>query len=159
MEKALIDHFEQGGERLAAAIRGLSREEMLKRPPAEASIGLWSIQEIIIHLQDSDSIAIDRMQRVIAEELPLLIGYNETLAAKNLFYDDQSAEDAVTILGLKRKQVSKVLRKLAPEAFNRAGIHNERGKMTLADFVIGYDKHLDYHIGFIQKKRIWLGKI
>src|SRR5437870_4949787 len=106
MDRAVIDHFEQGGQRLAASIRGLSREEMLKKPPADADIGLWSIQEIVIHLQDSDSIAIDRMQRVIAEELPLLIGYNEALAAKNLFYNDQSAEDAIKILELKRKQLA-----------------------------------------------------
>jgi hypothetical protein len=40
--------------------------------------GTWSIQQIVLHMMDSDLIASDRMKRVIAEDRPTLIGYNET---------------------------------------------------------------------------------
>ncbi len=57
MDSALIDEYERGGQLLAKSIAGLSREELTSHPIP----GKWSIQEVVIHMQDSDSIAIDRM--------------------------------------------------------------------------------------------------
>ena len=59
----LIEQFERGGEKLAMAIRGLSREDLTCFPIP----GKWSIQQVVIHLMDSDLIACDRMKRTIAE--------------------------------------------------------------------------------------------
>jgi uncharacterized damage-inducible protein DinB len=69
----LIDAFERGGERLSAATAGLSGEQRQARPVP----GTWSIHEIVVHMADSDAIGIDRMKRIIAEDLPLLIGYTK----------------------------------------------------------------------------------
>src|SRR5688572_11152340 len=94
--KSLIDQFEAGGQRVKDAIKGLSREELTAFPVP----GMWSIQQIVIHLQDSELVAIDRMKRIIAEEKPLLVGFDENKFTKNLFYDDQSVEDAAETLVL-----------------------------------------------------------
>ena len=56
MDRKIIDQYEQGGEKIGLAIRGLSREDLLLKPPADAPAGLgrWSIQQIVIHLTDAD---------------------------------------------------------------------------------------------------------
>jgi hypothetical protein len=154
----LVEHYARGGEQLSLSIRGLDREDMLVRPPADANVGLWSIQQVVIHLQDSDLIAADRMKRVIAEENPSLIGYDESKFASKLFYDEQDAKDAVMLLDLNRRQFARVLRKLPDSAFDRAGQHNERGRETLGHLLKDYHEHLERHIGFIHKKRAWMGK-
>ncbi len=41
---------------------------------------------------DSDLILADRMKRVIAEEHPTLIGFDESLFAQRLFYQQQNLE-------------------------------------------------------------------
>lgn len=146
---ASIDEFERAGQKLRDAIKGLSREQLLAHPVP----GTWSIQEIVIHLQDSDGIGVDRMKRIAAEPLPLLIGYNETLFAQNLAYDDQSIEDAVTIFELTRKQFVRVLRKLPADAFSRVGIHNEVGKVPLNIQLKKYNDHFEHHLKFIVQKR------
>src|SRR5437870_1911416 len=106
---ALIDQFEAGGSKLKAAVAGLTREELLAFPVP----GMWSIQQIAIHMQDSDAVAIDRMKRIIAEEKPpLLIGFDENKFVSNLSYEEQSAADAVELLDLSRKQFVKVLRRV-----------------------------------------------
>ena len=124
MERSLlIEHFEGGGERLALSIRGLTREDLLCVPPADANVGRWSIQQVVIHCMDSDLVSIDRLKRMIAEDNPALIGYDENKFAANLFYNEQPADDAVKVVDLARKTFAKVLRKLPPAAFQRAGTH------------------------------------
>ena len=154
IDSSLIDRFERGGEELRRAVAGLSRDDLLAFPVP----GTWSIQQIVIHLMDSELIGIDRMKRVIAEDNPLLIGYDETRFSQSLFYADQSADVAVTLVDLSRREFAKVLRKLPPAAFDRAGIHNEVGRVTLGEFVKKYVHHMDHHLKFIRDKRAKLGK-
>src|SRR5215208_6909114 len=138
MSADLIEQFERGGEKLALAIRGLTREDLTCFPIE----GKWSIQQVVIHLMDSDLIACDRMKRTIAEDKPTLIGYDESKFVAKLAYDEQLAEDAVTILDLNRKQFAKVLRTLPTSAWDRVGLHNERGPTTLRAQLEYYTKHL-----------------
>ncbi len=159
-DRSIIDEYERGGELLAAAVRGLSPQDLTWRPPADspAEVGKWSIHEVVIHLMDSDAIAVHRMKRVIAEENPLLIGYDENKFIASLFYDEQSADAATTIFDLGRRELAKVLRRLPDPAYDRTGVHNERGKLTLAQLVNDYVRHLDNHLTFIRAKRTKLGK-
>lgn len=152
--KTLIDRFEAGGQKVKETIAGLSREDLLAFPVP----GMWSIQQVVIHLQDSELVAIDRMKRIIAEEKPLLIGYDENEFVKNLFYDDQSVEDAAETVDRARRQMARILRKLPESAFARFGIHNERGKVTLGEQLELYTNHLERHLKFAQEKRAKLGK-
>ena len=154
IDSGIIEQFERGGEKLRRAIAGLSREDLLAFPVP----GTWSIQQIVIHLADSELVGIDRMKRVIAEENPLLIGYDETKFSQRLFYEEQSAEGAVTLVDVSRREFAKVLRKLPADAFARTGIHNEVGKLTLGELVQKYVKHLDHHLKFVHEKRAKLGK-
>lgn len=136
-------------------VAGLSREEELLALPVP---GTWSIQQIVIHLQDADAVAVDRMKRIIAEETPLLIGFDENLFVKNLSYAEQSAAEAAELLDLTRRQFVRVLRRLPESAWSRAGVHNQRGKLTLAEMLQMYVKHLDHHLNFAFDKRAKLGK-
>jgi uncharacterized damage-inducible protein DinB len=153
-QKALIEQFESGGPKLKAAIAGLTDDDLHAHPIP----GTWSIQEIVIHLQDSDAVAIDRMKRIIAEENPLVIGYDENKYVSNLFYAEQSALDAAEQVDLSRKQFARVLRRLGESAWSRTGVHNERGKMTLLEMLGLFTKHLEHHLKFAHEKRAKLGK-
>jgi uncharacterized damage-inducible protein DinB len=150
----LIESYVKGGEKLSAAIKDLTREELLAFPVP----GTWSIQQIVIHVMDSDLIVTDRLKRMVAEANPTLIGYDETKFSKNLFYNDQPAAEAVTILDLNRKLFARVLRKLPEETFKRTGNHNERGQITVGSYLKVAVDHLDHHLKFINEKRALLKK-
>ena len=77
MNNELIDAYAAGADKLAMAIRGLSVEDLAWKPPADAKVGKWSIQQIIVHMADSEAVHADRMKRVIAEENPQLLAYDE----------------------------------------------------------------------------------
>jgi len=154
MDRQLIEQFAAGAGKVGQAIAGLSREDFLKQPVP----GTWSIGQIVIHLMDSDLIASDRMKRVIAEDNPTIIGYNEAAFAQKLYYEKMDFAVAADIFKKNRDLTAIILRSLPNEAFSRFGTHNEVGKKTLADFVKIYVDHLEHHLGFIRKKRELIGK-
>lgn len=155
MDRSLIEQYAEGGTELGAAIRGLLREDLLAFPVP----GTWSIQQIVLHVVDSDLIFSDRMKFVIAMDNPPLIGFDESRFASNLFYAEQSAEDAVALFELNRRNTARILRKLPDAAFARAGVHSERGPITLADLVQSAVNHLAHHMKFIVSKREKMGKL
>ncbi|MCC7084079.1 MAG: DinB family protein [Pirellulales bacterium] len=151
---SLIDRYIDGAERLSQAIAGLSNDELHAFPIP----GAWSIKQIVIHLLDSDLIHADRIKRVIAEEKPLLMGFNESKFASRLHYEAQDAALAAELFAKNRQLLHQVLSHLPTAAFERSGIHSERGRVTLADLIATAVDHLDHHLKFIQKKRALLGK-
>ncbi|MGC9258920.1 MAG: DinB family protein [Phycisphaerae bacterium] len=154
MEKTVIDEYVRQASLLAAAIRGLSAAELNAHPVPNT----WSIRQIVMHLMDSDLIASDRMKRIIAENNPTLIGYDESAFATRLFYDQLDAGMAADVFGKNRLLTSAILYRLPAAAFSRTGTHNQRGRVTLEDMVKMYVQHFDHHMKFLKHKRQLLGK-
>jgi len=153
-DRQLIERYAAGAGQLVAAITGLTPADLNAKPVP----GTWSIQQIVLHLLDSDLIASDRMKRVIAEENPQLIGFDESKFAENLFYDQADAHQACEVFKLNRQLTAEILRRLPDAAFERHGTHSERGPITLANLVETYAGHLEHHLRFVAEKRRLLGK-
>jgi hypothetical protein len=154
MDRDLIERYAAGANKLGPAIAGLSREQLNAFPVP----GTWSIQQIVLHLMDSDLIGSDRMKRVAAEEKPpTLIGYDESAFARGLFYEDLDPRLACEVFQKNRLLTAEVLRRLPEAAFARTGHHNEHGCVSLADLVETYVGHLDHHLKFVHEKRRLLG--
>lgn len=149
MNRSLIDNYEQGAAKVKTAIAGLSREQLLKRP----ADGSWSIQQIVIHIQDAELVLADRMKRIIAEDNATLLGFDESAFMQTLHPEAQSASDAATIIELNRRNLTRIFRDLPDEAFARAGTHNQRGRQTLEFVLLFTTEHLDHHLKFIEKKK------
>jgi hypothetical protein len=158
MDQKRFDEFEAGGAKLRRAIGGLGKKELLWVPPPGAGIGLWSIQQIVLHLMDDELIWTARMKSIIAQENPQILGFDEAQFAAKLHYEDQDAEAAVQILDLNRRQLLAILRKLPDSAFTRTGQHEELGVITLEQSFVWTGEHLDHHIHYIALKREKLGK-
>ncbi|MEX2219573.1 MAG: DinB family protein [Phycisphaerales bacterium] len=154
MITTLIDRYVAGADAPAKAIAGLSAEELNSHPVP----GKWSVQQVIAHLVDSDLIASDRMKRIAAMPRPLLIGYDETAFAAAFAQDRIDPKLACELFRLNRLHTAALLRALPPEAFERWGIHSERGKVTLRELLNDYSGHLEHHLRFIEEKRRAMGK-
>ena len=155
MNRNPIEQYAAGARQPAEAIAGLNRDQLNAFPVP----GTWSIQQIVLHLMDSDLIGADRMKRVAAEDRPAtLIGYDESAFAQGLFYDELDPHMACDVFEKNRLLTAEILRRLPEAAFERFGNHNEHGRMTLAELVTSYVEHLDHHLPFIREKRKLLGK-
>jgi uncharacterized damage-inducible protein DinB len=154
VNRELIERYAAGADVLGKSIEGLTRADLLAFPVP----GTWSIQQIVLHMMDSDLIAADRMKRVAAEDHPTLIGFNETAFAKTLAYDQVPAKEACEVFRLNRRITAELLRRLPDSAFSRMGYHNERGEVSLEQLLTTYTDHLEHHMKFLREKRKLLGK-
>jgi uncharacterized damage-inducible protein DinB len=149
----LIDAYLASLPRLRGAVAGLSPEQLRSRPVP----GKWSTLEVVCHLVDSEQAWCHRMKRVIAEERPLLIGYDETRFTRSLPYHDANLEDELALLEAMRRQMAGILRTLPEAAWSRTGVHNERGLMTLEEMLQAETDHVPHHLAQILEKRGAMG--
>lgn len=149
MDRKVIEAYAAEAPELAKSIAGLTRDDLLAFPVP----GTWSIQQIVLHIADADLVIADRMKRVIAEDNPTLLGFDQTKFTARLHYEEQDALLACDLFAKNRQAIVALLRLLKDEDFNRAGTHNERGRMTLADLVSGASGHFQHHMKFLREKR------
>jgi DinB superfamily len=150
-----IDLYAAEADAPLKAIQGLTPADLNAFPIP----GTWSIQQIVIHLMESDLIATDRMKRVAAEATPpLIVAYDESAFIKLLAPERIEATKACELFKMNRELTAIVLRSLPDSAFEKFGIHNQRGKMMLGDLVKGYVEHARGHLVHLHKKRAMLGK-
>jgi uncharacterized damage-inducible protein DinB len=150
---ALVEHYALGPNLLREAVAGLTDEQVRARPIA----GKWSTLEVVCHLADFEPVYLDRMKRVIAESEPTMFGGDPDLFAARLAYDHRVLAEELELISACRAQMARILRTLSPAEFQRKGIHNEAGPLTLAQLLQSVTNHLPHHIQFIEAKRQALG--
>ncbi|WP_165227362.1 DinB family protein [Aquisphaera insulae] len=148
-----IEAFLSGPVQVRRLVADMSRDQIEARPVP----GRWSTLEVVCHLTDSDQAWCHRMKRVIAEHLPLLIGYDETRFTAAMRYHDRKLEPELALMEAMRRQMGDILRSLPEEAWSRAGVHNERGLVTLEEMVGLETEHVAHHVRFLVEKRQALG--
>ena len=153
MNSDLIDHYEHGGLKLKQAIVGLLAEDLDAYPVA----GAWSIRQIVAHLVDSELVYADRMKRVIAEDRPSLLAFDENAWIDRLGSQAMPVEEAVNLFAANRQWMTRVLRRCTEADFARVGVHSEAGPQTLAEIVTRIAHHVDHHLKFLYAKRANLG--
>ena len=149
MDRTLIDRFERAASDIRKAVAGLTPKQL----KARCEPGLWSVQEVVVHLTDSDAIGIDRMKRVLTEDNPSLLCADETAYIERLNPHEQTIEDAILQFEVTRRQFARVLRLLADEDYRRSGTHNVAGELTMLDLLETYVDHVDHHLRFVAGKR------
>ncbi|MBL0870640.1 MAG: DinB family protein [Phycisphaerales bacterium] len=151
----LIDRYEQGGRDFASLAQGISPAQLDTR----IAPGTWSVREVLVHLLDSDLAATHRMRRIAAEDLPLMIAYDETAFVARLRSSEMNLAHVQALFAANRAFTAAWLRTLTPEDFTRAGIHNQRGRVTLHEMLNMYINHLAHHTQFIEGKLASLNKL
>lgn len=153
MSHEIIARYEAGATLLSYSTQGLTHEQGTARPGP----GDWSITELVAHVLDTDLVFADRMKRVIAEEKPTLLAFDEQPWAVRLGYDAMPLEEAVGFFVANRRWMTRLLKRCSDADFARTGIHTEKGEQKLAEIVVYVSNHVDHHLRFLYGKRANLG--
>lgn len=150
----LVDRFSLGGPLLETAVAGLSADQWVATPGP----GAWSIAQVSVHLLDCDLVYADRMKRIVAEDSPSLLAFDQDRWVDRLHYASLPGAEAAALFAAHRRWMTVLSRSWTEADFARSGIHSEAGRQTLAEVVAKIVTHLDHHLRFIYAKRANLGE-
>jgi hypothetical protein len=145
----LLERFRRGPELVATHLTGAAGPE-LDFVPAP---GKWSVRQIVAHLSDSEIVGSDRFRRVIAEENPALIWYDQDAWTANLNYARRKTSESLETFRRLRAENYELLRELPEALFARTGTHSQRGPMTLFALLETYAAHAEGHARQIRDVR------
>jgi hypothetical protein len=137
---ALIARYREGPAFLAAIVDG-QPDAALDRRPADRS---WSAREIVHHVADSEMTSAIRLRRLLAEDTPTIIGYDEEHYARVLYYDRPIAKSLAAIRAA-RESTAEILERLTDEQWCRGGRHNESGAYGVETWLQIYAAHCHDH--------------
>ncbi len=145
----LLERFRRGGELIAVVATGAAGPELDYAPEP----GKWSVRQILCHLADSELVAADRFRRVIAEENPTLLAFDQDAWATKLDYHRRKVSAAIESFRRTRAESYEILKDLPAETYARQGTHNERGPVSLYDLLKMMAGHAESHARQIQSVR------
>lgn len=124
---------------IEAIVRSHTREE-LDRPGPD---GGWSARETLAHLHNAQAILRHRIDQLLTEDEPVL----ESVMAWTLDADSASSVDLFAAYISLRAEILSRLDDAGHHEFWNTGIHEEWGRVTLAEQVSYFANHEPTHLG------------
>ncbi len=149
----LLDLYTAGPALLRKAVAGMTHDQLVARPIP----GKWSTLEVVCHINDFEPVYADRFRRVIALKHSLLQVADENEYMKFLYPQERDLNEELAMIEATRIATARMLKLLPADAWERTGIHSEKGKVTLLDLLKSAANHISSHIKFIEEKRKALG--
>ncbi len=142
-----IEQYAAGAARLSAAWAAVPPEARQWRPGP----GEWSPHEVVCHTADSETNAYTRIRFLVAEDSPVLQGYDQERWPFALDYHALPAESALATVTAVRNHTTAFIRHLADAAWRRIGTHSESGPYRGDDWLRIYGAHLEDHAQQIER--------
>jgi hypothetical protein len=146
--QARLDRFRTGYAAVEDALVDITDEELDRRPATDE----WTARETVHHLADSETTAYVRLRRLIAEDDPTIVGYDEAEFARRLHYD-RAIGPSLAVLRAVREASLQLLASLTPQEWDRAGTHTESGRYSVDDWLGIYASHCHDHAEQIRAAR------
>jgi len=116
--------------------------------------GKWSIAQILQHLADSEIVFSWRLRLILAQDRPVLTGYDQDLWAQRLGYAEADPIRALEIFRTLRQETLRLLRRASPADLKRVGIHSERGEESIEHLRKLYAAHDLLHLKQLARVRV-----
>jgi len=146
--RAMIDRYKDGYRAVTEALQGISERELDARPAP----GKWSAREIVHHLADSEMTSAIRLRRLVAEDRPLIQGYDQDAFARWLYYD-RPFQASLEAFRLARETTAQILERMTQAEWAREGTHSESGRYTVDRWLEIYAQHAHNHADQIRRAR------
>lgn len=120
---------------------------------ARADEDSWTAREVVHHLADSEMTSAIRIRRLLAEESPEIVGYDEDLFRRTLRYDTRPIENSLEAFRLARGTSAEIMDGVSGEDWQRTGTHSESGPYSVETWLEIYAQHAHDHAEQIRRAR------
>ncbi|MBI1279760.1 MAG: response regulator [Anaerolineaceae bacterium] len=145
----LINRIADIPNRISRTTDGWS-DEQLHEPPAP---GEWSTADVLAHLRSADDILTPRIYMMLVRDNPTLMAYEERKWAIVMGYAEANFHTSLQTYISKRAELVNVLRRLTPQDWQRTGIHEHNGSLTIEELVNELLLHEAEHCRQIESMR------
>jgi uncharacterized damage-inducible protein DinB len=146
---AAFERLKKGPRLLAKALRGLKK----KTYDRTYAPGKWSIRQIVCHLRDCEMVYATRYRKLVAEDNPALLAFDQDRWADHTAYAKQDGEAAREAFAALREANIEMLELTDKAARERRGTHAEYGVLTIDLLVRHIVEHDRNHIEQIEQAR------
>ncbi len=151
--KQLVEKYKDGCRAVVAALEKITDRELDLRPAP----GKWSVREIVHHLADSEMTSAIRLRRLLAEDRPTIVAYDQEEFSRRLYYD-RPIEGSLEAFKGSRLSTAAILERMSEAEWAREGTHTESGRYTAETWLEIYAKHAHDHAEQIRRARRQPGK-
>lgn len=144
----LIGQYRDGYRAITEALQDITQAEL----DAREAPGEWSPREVVHHLADSEMASALRLRQLLAQDNPIIIGYDQEAYARILYYD-RPIEPSLLAFRYARESTAQILERMTEVEWERAGIHSESGRYSVHDWLAIYAVHAHDHAGQIRRAR------
>jgi len=145
----LLERYRAGAAEVDEALAGITAEELDRRPPEPDG---WTARQVAHHLADSEAMAYTRLRRLLADDEPVIAGYDEPVWAKRLHYD-RPIEASVAVMRAVREASVQLLEAIDEQEWSRMGTHTESGPYSVEGWLRIYASHPHEHAEQIRAAR------
>ena len=145
----LIERYRTGTAAVESALAGITDKELDRQ---SADPDSWTPRQVVHHLADSEAMAYTRIRRLLAEDDPVIQGYDEPEWARRLHYDRPIAS-SLAVLAAVRAASLELLERLTEADWKRTGSHSESGAYGVEDWLRIYAAHPHEHADQIRAAR------
>lgn len=145
--RRLIAKYREGPAEVGRSLAGISEAELDFR----IAEGEWTPREVVHHLADSEMTAAIRLRRLIAEDEPVIVGYDQELFARRLYYG-RPIEGSLLALAGARASTAEFMDEFQESDWERFGSHTEYpGPFTVIGWLEYYAEHAHDHADQIRR--------
>jgi hypothetical protein len=127
--------------RIKKAIQGLTAKQLKWKPEP----GKWSIAEIMAHLADAEIVASWRFRSIIGQNGVSIQAFDQDAWARVFDYPNRDANLSLEVFRVLRENNMAMLKSLPRETWENYGMHQERGKETVAHLTRMFAGHDTNH--------------
>jgi DinB superfamily len=138
---ALVDQYRAGHAAIVAALADIGEANLDVRP----ADGGWTPREVVHHTADSEMTSAIRFRRLVAEDEPLIVGYDGDEFARRLHYADRPIEPALAAIAAARATTVQILDSLTDAEWERSGTHSDSGAYGVERWLEIYAVHCHDH--------------
>ena len=134
---ALMVRYRDGAAAFRAAMADVHDDELDERPLE----GEWTVREIAHHLADSELNSAVRLRRLIAEDEPVLQGYDEMEFVRRLHVTERPIASSIEAAAAARASTLTILEAMTEDEWSRSGTHMDQGTYAVEEWLRDYADH------------------
>ncbi len=148
----MLELFGTGTQAVDDALADITDAELDRAAPD----GGWTARDVAHHLADSEANAFIRLRRLIAEDDPVIVAYDQDEYARRIHYGRPIAS-SLAVLRAVRVSSLELLGSLTSDEWERSGRHSDSGHYSVDDWLGVYARHPHDHARQIRRARGWDG--